>query len=75
MSVSGCVDVGQRMSVPEEPHGDTPRKVACRLPSKRVPGASHRNRIPQRRITVGEVWKIVHDVHKGQPTVAEPLIS
>ena len=51
------------------------RYNACRLPGKRVPGASHLNRIPQRLIAVGGVWKIVHDIPTGQPTVAEPLIN
>ena len=26
-------------------------------------------------ITVGGVWKIVHDVPTGQPTAAEPLVN
>ena len=35
----------ERMLVPEEHPGDTPRKAARRQPGKRVPGASHRNRL------------------------------
>ena len=54
---------------------ETRHNTACQQPGKRVPGASHRNRIPQRRITVGGVWAIVHDVPPGQPTVAKPLIN
>ena len=57
--------------------------MACAISHERLrtdyredafPGASHRNRIlvPKRLITVGGVWKIVHDVPTGQPTVAKP---
>ena len=47
----------------------------CRRPgNNRVQGASHRNRMPQRRISVVGVWKIVLDVPTGQPTVAKPVL-
>ena len=39
----------------------------------RVP--SHRSRLAKRLFIVGGVWKIVHGVSTGQPTVAEPLIN
>ena len=59
----------ERTSVLEGPHGDTPRKAACRPPGERVRGVSH-TYPPSRTsapclLTVGGVREIVHEVPTG----------
>ena len=52
---------------------ETRHRTSCRLPGKRVPGASQRSRILKLRITVGGACAIVYGVSPEKPTVAEPL--